>query len=57
MSAYNQSEPYPPGKNQIKVCRGTVCHVKADDIGLEHFERKLAIKTGAHGRENLALTG
>ena len=41
---YNQFRFNPPGKNPIKVCLGTACHVKGADIILENFERKLEIK-------------
>ena len=41
---YNQFRFNPPGKNPIKVCLGTACHVKSGDIILENFERKLEIK-------------
>ena len=41
---YNQFRFIPPGKNPIKVCLGTACHVKGGDIILENFERKLEIK-------------
>ena len=37
---------HPPGKNPIKVCLGTACHVKGGEIILENFERKLEIKDG-----------
>lgn len=43
---YNQFRFTPPGKHEIKVCLGTACHVKAGDIILENFERKLEIKAG-----------
>ena len=43
---YNQFRFYPPGRNQIKVCLGTACHVAGGDIILENFERKLGIKDG-----------
>jgi NADH-quinone oxidoreductase subunit E len=43
---YNQFRFHPPGKHQIKVCLGTACHVRAGDIILENFERKLGIKVG-----------
>ena len=45
-SFYNQFRFNPPGRNQVKVCLGTACHVKGGDIILENFERKLAIKEG-----------
>jgi len=43
---YNQFRFQPPGKHPIKVCLGTACHVKAGDIILENFERKLEISDG-----------
>ncbi len=43
---YNQFRFHPPGKNPIKVCLGTACHVRAADVILENFERKLGIKEG-----------
>ena len=45
-SFYNQFRFTPPGRNQIKVCMGTACHVKGGEIILENFERKLDIKEG-----------
>ena len=45
-SFYNQFRFNPPGRNQVKVCLGTACHVKGGDIILENFERKLGIKEG-----------
>ena len=41
---YNQFRFNPPGRNPIKVCMGTACHVSGGDIILENFERKLGIK-------------
>ncbi len=43
---YNQFRFKPPGRNPIKVCLGTACHVKGGDIILENFERKLEIREG-----------
>jgi NADH-quinone oxidoreductase subunit E len=43
---YNQFRFNPPGRNPIKVCLGTACHVKGGDIILENFERKLEIAVG-----------
>jgi NADH-quinone oxidoreductase subunit E len=43
---YNQFRFVPPGKHPIKVCLGTACHVRAGDIILENFERKLEISDG-----------
>ena len=45
-SFYNQFRFYPPGRHPIKICLGTACHVKAGDIILENFERKLGIREG-----------
>ncbi|OQX24894.1 MAG: NADH-quinone oxidoreductase subunit E [Desulfobacteraceae bacterium IS3] len=43
---YNQFRFHPPGRHPVKVCMGTACHVKAGDVILENFERKLEIKEG-----------
>ncbi len=43
---YNQFRFHPPGNHPIKVCLGTACHVRAGDIILENFERKLEISEG-----------
>ncbi|MBN2707295.1 MAG: NADH-quinone oxidoreductase subunit NuoE [Deltaproteobacteria bacterium] len=43
---YNQFRFNPPGRNPIKVCLGTACHVKGGEIILENFERRLQIKEG-----------
>ncbi len=43
---YNQFRFHPPGKHHIKVCLGTACHIRAGDIILENFERKLEINEG-----------
>ena len=43
---YNQFRFNPPGRHPIRVCMGTACHVKAADIILENFERKLEISEG-----------
>lgn len=43
---YNQFRLTPPGKNQIKVCMGTACHMKGGHIILESWERRLKIKVG-----------
>jgi NADH-quinone oxidoreductase subunit E len=43
---YNQFRFQPPGKHPVKVCLGTACHVRAGDIILENFERKLEISDG-----------
>jgi len=33
----------PPGKYQIKICRGTACHVNGSALILEHLKEKLGI--------------
>jgi len=43
---YNQFRFNPPGRNPIKVCLGTACHVKGGEIILENFERRLQIREG-----------
>ncbi len=43
---YNQFKFNPPGRNPIKVCLGTACHVKGGEIILENFERRLEITEG-----------
>jgi len=43
---YNQFRFNPPGRNPVKVCLGTACHVKGGDIIIENFARKLEIKEG-----------
>ncbi len=45
-SFYNQFRFIPPGKNPVKVCMGTACHVRGGEIILENFERKLEIREG-----------
>jgi NADH-quinone oxidoreductase subunit E len=45
-SFYNQFRFNPPGRNPVKVCMGTACHVRGGEIILENFERKLEIPEG-----------
>jgi len=45
-SFYNQFRFNPPGRNPVKVCMGTACHVSGGEIILENFERKLEIREG-----------
>ena len=35
---YNQFRLTPPGKNQVKVCMGTACHMRGGHIILESWE-------------------
>ncbi|MBC7325982.1 MAG: NADH-quinone oxidoreductase subunit NuoE [Moorella sp. (in: Bacteria)] len=43
---YNQFRLHPPGKQQVKVCLGTACHMKGGHIILDCWERRLGIKVG-----------
>jgi NADH-quinone oxidoreductase E subunit len=43
---YKQFRLNPPGKNIIRVCRGTVCHVKNSANLLTALENELGIKAG-----------
>ncbi len=43
---YNQFRLSPPGKNQIKVCMGTACHMTGGNIIMDSFERRLEIEEG-----------
>jgi len=40
---YNQFRLNPPGKHSIKVCLGTVCHMKGGYITLDAWKRRLGI--------------
>jgi NADH-quinone oxidoreductase subunit E len=33
----------PPGKHQVKVCRGTACHVNGSALILDHLQEELGI--------------
>jgi len=43
---YNQFRLTPPGRNKIKVCLGTACHIKGGRAVLESWERELNLKEG-----------
>ncbi len=45
-SFYSQFRFTPPGRNSIKVCLGTACHVKGGQIISEAVERELDILPG-----------
>jgi len=45
-SFYNQFRFTPIGRNHIKVCMGTACHMKGGALVLEALERELGIKVG-----------
>lgn len=43
---YNQFRLTPLGKNHVKVCMGTACHLAGGRLVLEALERELNIKVG-----------
>jgi NADH-quinone oxidoreductase subunit E len=43
---FNQFRLTPLGKNHIKVCMGTACHLAGGRLVLEALERELEIKVG-----------
>jgi NADH-quinone oxidoreductase subunit E len=43
---YAQFKLTPTGKQTIKVCRGTACHVRGADRVLQEIEKQLNIKPG-----------
>ena len=43
---YSQLYTQPRGKNIVRVCRGTACHVRGAQKVLEAIQRKLGIKPG-----------
>ncbi len=45
-SFYSQFRFTKPGKNMIKVCLGTACHVRGAASLVESLERELHIETG-----------
>ena len=45
-SFYSQFRFNPPGRNSIKVCMGTACHVRGGQILCEEVERALDISPG-----------
>lgn len=50
---YNQFRLTPLGKNIIRVCRGTACHVKNSANILTALETELGIKAGQTTRDKL----
>lgn len=50
---YNQFRLAPLGKNVIRVCRGTACHVKNSANILVALESELGIKSGQTTRDKL----
>ncbi len=45
-SIYNQFKLKPIGKNIIRVCRGTACHINGSEKILEHLKSELNLKNG-----------
>jgi NADH-quinone oxidoreductase subunit E len=45
-SFYSQFRFIPPGKNSIRVCSGTACHVRGGQILSDAVERLLGISPG-----------
>ena len=45
-SFYSQFRFTEPGRNSIKVCMGTACHVRGGKILVDVLERQLDISTG-----------
>src|SRR3989339_973534 len=50
---YNQFRLIPLGKNVIRVCRGTACHVKNSANILTALETELGVKAGQTTRDKL----
>lgn len=50
---YNQFRFTPPGKNPIRICLGTACHVRGGEAILETFERALDIEEGQTTEDRL----
>jgi NADH-quinone oxidoreductase E subunit len=50
---YNQFRLKPIGKNVIRVCRGTACHVKGSENILSALEMELNVKAGGTTRDKL----
>lgn len=52
---YSQFHLNPRGRNIIRVCQGTACHVRGGKIILQEVEKQLGIKAG-HTTEDLRFT-
>ena len=50
---YNQFRLTPLGKNIIRVCRGTACHVKNSSNILTALVNELGVKSGGTTRDKL----
>lgn len=45
-SFYSQFRFHPPGKNRVKVCQGTACHVQGGVLLSQEVEKQLGIRSG-----------
>jgi NADH:ubiquinone oxidoreductase subunit E len=45
-SFYSQFTFRPPGKNKLKVCLGTACHVQGGELLSQEVQDRLGIQTG-----------
>lgn len=52
---YSQFHLNPRGRNIIRVCQGTACHVRGGKMILQAIEKELGIKAG-HTTEDLRFT-
>jgi len=52
---YSQFHLQPRGKNIIRVCQGTACHVRGGKLILQKVEKELGIKAG-HTTDDLRFT-
>ena len=52
---YSQFHLNPRGRNIIRVCQGTACHVRGGKVILQAIEKQLGIKAG-HTTEDLRFT-
>ena len=52
---YSQFHLTPRGRNIIRVCQGTACHVRGGKVILQTIEKELGIKAG-HTTEDLRFT-
>ncbi len=50
-SFYSQFRFTPPGRNSIKVCLGTACHVRGGQILSMALERELGVRPGETTRD------
>ena len=53
LTFYSQFYTAPRGKNTIKVCLGTACHVMGSKELLNFFEQKLNVKEGETSKDGI----